>query len=108
MYNMNYDCKFIGEKLKKIRIANNLTVKQVTNIIGLGSVQALYKIERGDGYPSLDTFLRLLDLYQVEDYKDITNKHDNIYDGDTHEIIYVEDDTILSRNCNQSIFFKAS
>ena len=42
-----YDFKVIGQNLKKLRLAHNLTVEDVRQYMQLGSVQSIYKWERG-------------------------------------------------------------
>ena len=60
-----YDFKLIGQNLKKLRMLQHLTVEDVREYMQLGSVQAVYKWERGDSLPQADSLLALLELYQV-------------------------------------------
>lgn len=62
-----YDFKVIGRNLKKLRMASNLTIEDVREYMQLGTPQAVYKWERGDGLPQADTFMALLQLYKVSD-----------------------------------------
>ena len=43
-----YDFKVIGKNLRKLRIRQHLTVEDVREYMQLGTVQAVYKWERGD------------------------------------------------------------
>ena len=58
-----YDFKVIGNNLKAMRLANRLTVEEVRDYMQLGTVQAIYKWERGDGLPQADTLIALMELY---------------------------------------------
>ena len=58
-----YDFKVIGNNLKNLRLANHLTVEDVRDYMQLGTVQAVYKWERGDGLPQADTLIALMQLY---------------------------------------------
>ena len=67
VYEMNmrpeYDFKVIGNNLKNLRLANHLTVEDVRDYMQIGTVQAVYKWERGDGLPQADTLIALMQLY---------------------------------------------
>jgi len=67
--------KVIGNNLKRLREAKSLSVKDVQEYLGLGSVQAIYKYESGKGYPQVDTMFTLMELYGADLY-DIVCKHD--------------------------------
>ena len=58
-----YDFKVIGQNLKALRLASDLSVEEVKDYMQLGTVQAVYKWERGDGLPQADTLIALMDLY---------------------------------------------
>ena len=58
-----YDFKTIGRNLRRLRIKNNMTVEEVREYIQLGTVQSVYKWERGDGLPQADSLLALMQLY---------------------------------------------
>jgi len=74
-YRPEYDMKVIGQNLKRLREAKNLTVDQVREYLCLGSVQAVYKYERGKSYPQADTMFALMELYEA-DLKDIIYKYE--------------------------------
>lgn len=52
------------QRIKELRIANNLTQKEVANFIGM-SLMAYAHYELGDRQPSLDTVNKLCDLFTV-------------------------------------------
>lgn len=58
-----YDFKVIGRNLRTLRLANHLSVEDVRDYMQLGTVQAVYKWERGDGLPQADTLIALMQLY---------------------------------------------
>ena len=65
MVRREYDFHVIGSNLKKLRIMNNMTVEYVREYMQLGTVQAIYKWERGDCLPQADSLLALMELYGV-------------------------------------------
>lgn len=65
MARREYDFKVIGNNLKKLRMKNNLTAENVREYMQLGTVQAVYKWERGDCLPQADSLLALMELYGV-------------------------------------------
>lgn len=77
-----YNFKVIGNNLKTLRLANNLSVEDVRDYMQLGTVQAVYKWERGDGLPQADTLIALMQLYGenridklVEEGKVLSSNH---------------------------------
>jgi len=69
-----YDFRIIGENLSRLRKNKHLSVEDVRVYMQLGSVQAVYKWERGDSLPQADTLLALMELYGVTNIKSILNK----------------------------------
>ncbi|MCM1282036.1 MAG: helix-turn-helix domain-containing protein [Muribaculaceae bacterium] len=61
-----YDAKQTGRNLRRLRLENGYTAEQVREYIGVGSVQAIYKWERGAGFPTLDNFFALVELYHAK------------------------------------------
>lgn len=58
------DLKATGARIVELRKAHHLTVEEVASFMGLGSVQAVYKWQRGDSLPTVDNLYalsRLLD-----------------------------------------------
>ena len=70
-----YDMKVVGYNLKRLRVAKNLPVDDVRQYLQLGSVQAIYKYEKGKSYPQTDTMFALMELYDANLY-DITKEHE--------------------------------
>jgi transcriptional regulator with XRE-family HTH domain len=68
--NMNirreYDLKVVGGNLKRLREKKHLSVEEVREYLCLGSVQAVYKYEKGKGYPQADTMFALMELYDAD------------------------------------------
>ena len=70
-----YDMKVVGINLKRLRVAKNLSVDDVRQYLQLGSVQAIYKYEKGKSYPQTDTMFAVMELYDANLY-DITKEHE--------------------------------
>ncbi len=64
-YRPEYDLHVVGANLRKLRETKHLTVEYVREYLMLGSVQAVYKYERGLSYPQADTLLALMELYDA-------------------------------------------
>ena len=75
IYRPEYDMKVVGQNLKRLRIQKNLSVDEVREYLCLGSVQAIYKYEKGKSYPQADTMFALMELYGANLY-DITRNHE--------------------------------
>jgi transcriptional regulator with XRE-family HTH domain len=75
IYRPEYDMKVVGQNLKRLRVAKNLSVDDVRQYLQLGSVQAIYKYEKGKSYPQTDTMFALMELYDANLY-DITKEHE--------------------------------
>ena len=76
MYRPEYDMEVVGKNLKRLRENKALTVEEVREYLRLGSVQAVYKYERGESYPQADTMFALMQLYgaSVEDIVEEKNE----------------------------------
>lgn len=61
-----YDMRKTGENLKRLRRRCGYTADEVREYVGIGTVQAVYKWERGDCFPTLDNFFALAELYRVD------------------------------------------
>ena len=70
-----YDMKVVGQNLKRLRVAKKLSVDDVRRYLCLGSVQAIYKYEKGKSYPQADTLFALMELYKANLY-DIVKDHE--------------------------------
>ncbi|MDO4939874.1 MAG: helix-turn-helix transcriptional regulator [Lachnospiraceae bacterium] len=72
MVRREYDFHVIGKNLKKLRLMNKMTAEDVREYMQLGTVQAVYKWERGDCLPQADSLLALMELYGVNTIDRIT------------------------------------
>lgn len=52
-----------GARIRELRRANNLTVEQVREFLGLESTQAIYKWQRGESLPTIDNLYALSTLF---------------------------------------------
>lgn len=60
-----YDMAQIGNNLRQLRLQHNYTVEQIRDYLCIGSVQAIYKYERGDALPLADKMFALMELYNA-------------------------------------------
>lgn len=67
-YRREYDLQMIGDNLRRLRQQKHLSVEEVREYLRLGSVQAVYKYERGLSYPQADTMFALMELYEATLY----------------------------------------
>ncbi len=54
-----------GLNITRLRKANNFSVKDVQDVLGFNTPQALYKWERGDCLPTIDNLVILAELFKV-------------------------------------------
>ena len=54
-----------GLNITRLRKANNLSVKEVQEVLSFNTPQALYKWERGLTLPTLDNLIILAELFNV-------------------------------------------
>ena len=73
-FRLEYDLRIIGNNLRKLRLSNNLTVEEVRRYMRLGSVQSIYKWERGESLPQADSLIALMHLYGVRNIEEITKE----------------------------------
>lgn len=59
-----YDKKYIAKKIKEYRKKNNLTQEQLAEKINIGTKQ-ISRIEVGSFYPSIKTFLKLIEVLNI-------------------------------------------
>lgn len=55
-----------GEKIKKIRKEQGLSVRDIQNIFGFDYPQAVYAWEQGRNVPTIDNLLVLSSLFKVQ------------------------------------------
>lgn len=82
-YRPEYDMKVVGQNLKRLREAKRLSVDEVREYLCLGSVQAVYKYEKGKSYPQADTMFALMELYEADLYDIITNYEEGMEPSST-------------------------
>lgn len=58
--------KLTGQNIKQLRINNNMTVKDLQNILGFESPQAIYKWQWGDSLPTIDNLVVLAKIFNVK------------------------------------------
>ena len=59
------DAKRTGERIKELRKERNLKVEDIAEFMGLESVQAVYKWQRGDSLPTVDNLYALGKLFET-------------------------------------------
>jgi len=59
------DVAATGRKIRELRRQNNLRVTDLMDYMGLESVQAIYKWQRGDSLPSVDNLFALSRLFGI-------------------------------------------
>lgn len=70
-----------GKNLRKLREERHLTAKQVRDYMQLGSVQAVYKWERGECFPQADNLMALALLYEVKPEMIMIQQNKSAFDG---------------------------
>ena len=65
MVRPQFDIVASGQRMRDIRVARNLSVKEVREYMGFESTQAVYKWEAGKCFPQADNLLALAKLYDV-------------------------------------------
>ena len=96
-YRKEYDLKLIGRNLRRLREANGLSVREVSEHLYLGSVQAVYKYERGCGFPQADTLLALMELYGVHDIRELVGEHKEGEAREASPLLLIESHFSVSR-----------
>lgn len=66
-----------GNNIKKIRIANGLTVRDLQDYFGFDQPQAIYKWQWGESLPSIDNLYALSKLFQVPMDKILVGNNQN-------------------------------
>ena len=65
MYFSTIDIIATGNRIKELRLKNNLSVAEVALELGLSAPQTDYKWERGVSLPSIDNIFLLAELFGV-------------------------------------------
>lgn len=95
-YRPEYDLAVIGRNLRRLRKAKNLSVEDVREYLMLGTVQAVYKYERGLSYPQADTMFALMELYDADLEDIIYEPRDNTHEK-TEESLELSSVFLLNR-----------
>lgn len=62
MPNINMDKT--GENIKKLRLDSGLSVKEIQNIFGFGTPNAIYKWQKGNSLPTVDNLVVLAKIFK--------------------------------------------
>lgn len=54
-----------GKRIRRLRVENGYQVTDIQRIIGLASPQSVYKWERGDNLPSIDSAVILAWIFDI-------------------------------------------
>ena len=60
-----------GARIRAIRKEKGLRVTDISSYMGFESPQAVYKWQRGDSLPDLGNMLRLMELFEIDNIKEI-------------------------------------
>ncbi len=60
-----------GARIRDLRKARGLKVKDISSFMGFESTQAVYKWQRGESLPDLGNMIRLMELFKISDIKEI-------------------------------------
>jgi len=66
-----------GQNIMKLRAVNELSVKDLQDIFGFATPQAIYKWQHGTALPTVDNLVVLAAIFQVN-IDDILVKDDNL------------------------------
>ncbi|MCR4674603.1 MAG: helix-turn-helix domain-containing protein [Lachnospiraceae bacterium] len=71
-----------GQRIRELRMQNHLTVEGVADSLGLESVQAIYKWQRGESLPSVDNLYALSKLLGTTIEYILEGDHSREYEDD--------------------------
>ena len=95
---MLYDSKqYIAKKIREARIQNGLTQAELAEKVDISPKQ-ISRIEIGDFYPSLSTFLKMVDILDINlnDFSIRKTQHENKLRERLIDRIYAANDEELS------------
>ena len=95
---MIFDNKtYIGKKIKEYRVKNRLTQAELAEKIDIGTKQ-ISRLEVGDFYPSLSTFLKIVQILNVDikDFAPSTESTENKTRTKLVKILYNSTDEELN------------
>lgn len=53
-----------GENIERLRLNSGLSVKEIQNIFGFGTPNAIYKWQRGNSLPTVDNLVVLAKIFK--------------------------------------------
>ena len=59
------DMEATGDSIRRLRIEKGVSVKELSQFLGLSDVRAVYKWQRGETLPSIDNLLALSIILKV-------------------------------------------
>ena len=59
------DVEATGKNIHRLRKSNNLSVRELSNLLGFSTVQAIYKWQDGRCLPTLDNLVILSSVFHV-------------------------------------------
>ena len=68
---LGINAKATGARIRDLRRAKGFRVTDISEYMGFESPQAVYKWQRGDSLPDLCNMVRLCELFQISDFRDI-------------------------------------
>ncbi len=68
---IDINAKATGAKIRALRKANGLTIREICTYMGFESEQAVYKWQRGASLPEIGNLIRLMALFHITDIRDI-------------------------------------
>lgn len=59
------DLKRTGENINRLRVKNNMSVKELQDVFGFTTPQAIYKWQHGTALPTVDNLVVLANIFGV-------------------------------------------
>lgn len=59
------DLKKTGENINRLRVKNNMSVKELQDVFGFTTPQAIYKWQHGTALPTVDNLVVLANVFGV-------------------------------------------
>ena len=59
------DLKKTGENINRLRVKNNMSVKELQDVFGFTTPQAIYKWQHGTALPTVDNLVVLANIFGV-------------------------------------------
>lgn len=68
---MSIDLVATGKRITEIRKAKGFKVSDISDYMGFENPQAVYKWQRGDSLPDLENMVRLMNLFEIHDFREV-------------------------------------